>query len=74
MQALSTVALFNLSELGGLIPIRIRNDNYVASLCLATALSAASRLVLISNANWNESLLKFLQVRIQSPRRHPRIR
>ena len=36
-----------------LIPIRIKNDNCVASLCRAVALSAASRLVLLSNANWN---------------------
>ena len=38
---------------GGLIPIRIKNDNCVASPCRAAALSAASRLVLLSNANWN---------------------
>ena len=36
-----------------LIPIRIKNDNCVASPCRAAALSAASRLVLLSNANWN---------------------
>ena len=35
------------------IPIRIKNDNCVASPCRAAALSAASRLVLLSNANWN---------------------
>ena len=35
------------------IPIRIKNDNCVASPCRAVALSAASRLVLLSNANWN---------------------
>ena len=38
---------------GCLIPIRIKNDNCVASPCRAAALSAASRLVLLSNANWN---------------------
>ena len=37
-----------------LIPIRIKNDNCVASPCRAAALSAASRLVLLSNANWNK--------------------
>ena len=37
----------------GLIPIRIKNDNCVASPCRAAALSAASRLVLFSNANLN---------------------
>ena len=36
------------------IPIRIKNDNGVASPCRAAALSAASRLVLLSNANWNK--------------------
>ena len=36
-----------------LIPIRIKNDNCVASPCRAAALSAASRLVLLSNANLN---------------------
>ena len=36
-----------------IIPIRIKNDNCVASPCRAAALSAASRLVLLSNANWN---------------------
>ena len=36
-----------------LIPIRIKNDNCVASPCRAAALSTASRLVLLSNANWN---------------------
>ena len=39
-----------------LIPICIKNDNCVASPCRAAALSAASRLVLFSNANWNEAL------------------
>ena len=42
-----------LSSATGLIPIRIKNDNCVASPCRAAALSAASRLVLLSNANWN---------------------
>ncbi|UUZ76585.1 hypothetical protein LP414_02625 [Polaromonas sp. P1(28)-13] len=36
------------------IPVRIKNDNCVASPCRAVALSAASRLVLASNANWNK--------------------
>ena len=36
-----------------LIPIRIKNDNCVASPCRDAALSAASLLVLLSNANWN---------------------
>ena len=38
-----------------LIPIRIKNNNCVASPCRAAALSAASRLVLLSNANWNNT-------------------
>ena len=41
--------------LWNLIPIRIKNDNCVASPCRAAALSAASRLVLLSNANWNQT-------------------
>ena len=40
-----------------LIPFRIKNDNCVASPCRAAALSAASRLVLFSNANWNKTLM-----------------
>ena len=36
-----------------LISVRIKNDNCVVSPCRAEALSAASRLVLASNANWN---------------------
>ena len=43
-----------------LIPIRIKNDNCVASPCRAAALSAASRLVLLSNANWNYTLEQLL--------------
>ena len=43
------------SRLTRLIPIRIKNDNCVASPCRAAALSAASRLVLLSNANWNQT-------------------
>ena len=47
--ALATVGLWKHE----LIPIRIKNDNCVASPCRAAALPAASRLVLFSNANWN---------------------
>ena len=45
----------------GLIPIRIKNDNCVASPCRAAALSAASRLVLLSNANWNDLVAEQLR-------------
>ena len=44
-----------------LIPIRIKNDNCVASPCRAAALSAASRLVLFSNANWNDTVASTLK-------------
>jgi hypothetical protein len=46
------------------IPIRIKNDNCVASLCRAVALSAASRLVLLSDANWNELRKELKRLRI----------
>ena len=52
------------------IPIRIKNDNCVASPCRAAALSAASRLVLLSNANWNK---KSLSANTGCARNHPAI-
>ena len=52
------------------IPIRIKNDNCVASPCRAAALSAASRLVLLSNANWN---YLELERRRAAPRREGRL-
>ena len=39
----------------GLIPIPNKNDNCVTLPCRAKALSAASRLVLVSIENWNEA-------------------
>ena len=38
-----------------ILPIPNKNDNGVASPCRATALSAASRLVLASIGNWNNA-------------------
>ena len=48
---------FNDCQNWRVIPIRIKNDNCVASPCRAAALSAASRFVLLSNANWNNKVL-----------------
>ena len=57
-----------------LIPIPNKNDNCVTLPCRAKALSAASRLVLVSIENWNEmtDLHKVIGVQRKSQTAWPR--